>query len=108
MMSTATFPVSSNGAVVSIIRLEQFTHESAFRCDVLLCEEEDGGYSAHCLNLAGVISQGDNESEAVANVCDAFRETILYFRQIGRPIPWGRVAVERTGKCLERFAIVRI
>jgi len=106
-MSNATFPVS-NGAGASIVRLEQFPHESVFRCDILLCEEEDGGYSAHCLNLAGVVSQGDNESEAITNVCDAFRETLLYLRENGKTIPWGRVTVERTGKCLERFAIVRI
>lgn len=84
-----------------------FEHETVFRCDVLLSQEEDG-FSAQCTNLPGVISQGDDEADAMRNICDAFRETILYYRENNLAIPFGKVDVERTPNCREKFVDVRI
>ena len=38
---------------------------------VLLSEEDDGGYSAQCLELAGAISEGDNRQDALKNIREA-------------------------------------
>ena len=89
-------------------RIETFGHEEAYDCRVLLCPEEEGGFSAHCLNLPGVISQGDTVSEAMENIRDAFRETLLYYREAQTSIPWDAVDVERTPGCQEKATTVRI
>jgi predicted RNase H-like HicB family nuclease len=38
---------------------------------VMLREEPEGGYSAQCIELPGVISEGDNRKEALANIKEA-------------------------------------
>ena len=38
---------------------------------VMLREEPEGGYSAQCIELSGVISQGENRKEALANIKEA-------------------------------------
>ena len=38
---------------------------------VILREEPEGGYSAQCLELPGVISQGDNRKQALVNIREA-------------------------------------
>ena len=35
---------------------------------VLLREEEDGGYSAQCLELPGAISEGDDKRDVLRNI----------------------------------------
>ncbi len=88
------------------ISWEAFEHESVLRCNALLCPEESG-FSVHFLNLPGVISQGECEEQAVTNITDAFRETVLYFRESKQPIPWGDVEVERTAGCRTKYILVR-
>lgn len=105
MNAVLSAPTAANPEVH--MHLEQFEHECAFRCNFLLCPE-DAGFSVHCLNLPGVVSQGDDESEAIANICDAFRETVLYYRESGQKIPWGPVEVERSAGCREKSVVVRI
>ena len=89
------------------IFLEQFEHDTALRCDALLCPE-DTGFSIHCLNLDGVVSQGETEAEAVENIKDAFRETVLYYREMKQVIPWHNVEMERAPGCRTKFILVRI
>jgi predicted RNase H-like HicB family nuclease len=60
-----------------------------YECKVLLCPEEDGGYSAHALNIAGVVSEGDTVPAALANIADAFKASIEYYLESKLPIPWG-------------------
>jgi predicted RNase H-like HicB family nuclease len=99
------------GAVASLnaeTRYEVFGNNTAFRCDVLLCPEAEGGFSAHCLNLRGVVSEGETEAEALANIADAFRETVAYYRGENRPIPWGKVSPEPTAESLNKYIIVRM
>jgi len=38
---------------------------------VILRKEEEGGYSAQCLELPGCISEGENREEALANIREA-------------------------------------
>ena len=38
---------------------------------VILEKEEEGGYSAQCLELPGAISQGENQEEALRNIKEA-------------------------------------
>lgn len=80
----------------------------AYQCRALLCPEEEGGYSAHCLNLDGVISQGDTEPEAIENISDAFRETLRYYTESGKAPPWGTVAIDRPAGSIEKWIAVRM
>ena len=38
---------------------------------VVLREEPEGGYSAHCIDVPGAISEGKNRKEALANIKEA-------------------------------------
>ena len=46
---------------------------------VLLREEPEGGYSAQCVELPGVISQGENRKEALANIKEAIEGYLKAF-----------------------------
>ena len=70
-------------------------HGDVLECIAVLCPEDEGGFSIHCVNLPGVISQGDDESEAVENIKDAFRETVKYHRDAKKAVPWAHVEVDR-------------
>jgi len=58
-----------------------------YECRVILCPEDEG-YSAHALNIAGVVSEGNTENEALSNIGDAFKATIEYHLEAKSPIPW--------------------
>lgn len=89
---------------------ERFEHEEAIECHALVCPEpKDGGFSIHCINLPGVISEGETVDEAIDNITDAFRETISYYRESGQKIPWKkRVATEVPHDSTELAILVRI
>jgi predicted RNase H-like HicB family nuclease len=106
-MSTADAVRLSSQSTNTQFSVETFEHEAVLRCDALLSPEETG-FSIHCLNLPGVVSQGETEAEAVENIKDAFRETVLYYRESHQPIPWGNADVERTPGSRTKFVIVRI
>lgn len=55
---------------------------------VRLIHEDSGGFSAQCMDLPGVISEGESENEAIANLEDAFRLTLDYYREALKEIPW--------------------
>lgn len=59
-----------------------------YECKVLLCPEEEGGFSAHALNIAGVVSEGDTLDAALENIADAFKATLAYHLESNSPIPW--------------------
>ncbi len=88
-MSTADIPVRGGNPACQIPSVDwaTYTHECVFQCEAIFCSEDEG-FSVHCLNLPGVISQGDSEQQAIENIKDAFRETILYHKETGTPIPW--------------------
>jgi len=61
---------------------------------VLLCPEAEGGFSIHSLDLAGVVSQGESEVEAIANITDAISGAVAVYRESGSTIPYAAVVVE--------------
>jgi predicted RNase H-like HicB family nuclease len=97
----------SDKSVPVVVVLEEFAHEAVLRCDALLCPEETG-FSIVCVNLRGVISQGETEAEAIENIQDAFRETVRYYRDANEQIPWGDVEIERTPGSRMKYLAVRI
>ena len=59
-----------------------------YQCEVILCPEPEGGYSAHAVGLAGVVSEGDTIDGALANFIDALKATIAYHLEAKSQIPW--------------------
>ena len=80
---------------------------ATFECRVLVCPEEEGGYSAHALRLPGVVSQGATVDEAVDRIKDAFQATLQAYRESGE-VPWSDNPVERTKDCVERWVLVNV
>jgi predicted RNase H-like HicB family nuclease len=111
-MSAIEMPVREGSVIAADIKLspwESFEHETAFECRVILLPEaEDGGYSAHCVNLPGVISQGETAQEAIENIIEAFRETVLHYREAKATIPWKLVIVDRLPGAKEVSVVVRM
>ena len=99
------------GSPTSALYLTPWEHlqdKNVFECRVLLCPEDEGGYSAHALRLPGVVSQGDSIEEALNNIEDAFRETLLSYREERQDIPWAAVKIERPQGAIERWTLVDV
>lgn len=60
----------------------------AYRCHILLTQEDDCGYSAIVLNLPGAGSCGDTEDEAVHNAREAVCGVIESYLADGEDVPW--------------------
>jgi predicted RNase H-like HicB family nuclease len=86
----------------------QSLDENTYECRVLLCPEEEGGYSAHALRLPGVVSQGESEQEALENIVDAFRAAVSLYREQGAPIPWSYIEMDRPKGSIERWILVKV
>jgi predicted RNase H-like HicB family nuclease len=80
--------------------------EDSYRCNVRLCPEEDGGFSAFALNLPGAVSQGDTEEEALANIREACTGVIKTYVQRDGHIPWGPVDAEDCAGSKEFWIVV--
>jgi len=48
---------------------------------IILEKEEEGGYSAQCLELPGAISQGETKEEALKNIKEAIEAVLEVFNQ---------------------------
>jgi len=48
---------------------------------VILEKEEEGGYSAQCLELPGAISQGETKEEALRNITEAIEAVLEVLTQ---------------------------
>jgi len=48
---------------------------------VILEKEEEGGYSAQCLELPGAISQGETKEEALRNIKEAIEAVLEVLTQ---------------------------
>src|SRR5262245_52790991 len=62
--------------------------QGTYRCAVDLLREEDGRYSVWVANLPGVVSQGDTQEEALANIQEAFKAVIESYKAASEAIPW--------------------
>jgi predicted RNase H-like HicB family nuclease len=65
-----------------------------FRCPVYLLAEPEGGFSVYAATLPGAASQGDTETEALANITEALEGVLLSYKDLGMPIPWRTVPLE--------------
>ena len=45
--------------------------ESNYKVSVILRKEEEGGFSVQCIELPGVISEGETREEALKNIKEA-------------------------------------
>ena len=54
---------------------------------VIIEQDEDGVFVAHCPALPGCISQGANREEAQANIKEAITGYLQSLRKHGEPIP---------------------
>ena len=86
-MSTVEFNLT-NTAKSCLVEQDKWVDRNAYRCHVLLIEEDDGGYSAVVLNLPGAGSCGDTEEEALGNVREALHGVIQSYLEAGGEIPW--------------------
>lgn len=59
----------------------------AYACRMLVYPLAEGGYSAYCLRLPDIACQAATLDEAIANVVEQFRQTVLRYRAAGEPIP---------------------
>ena len=51
------------------------------KCTIILEKEEEGGYSAQCLELPGAISQGETKEEALRNIKEAIEAVLEVLNQ---------------------------
>jgi antitoxin HicB len=58
-----------------------------FSFSVVLEPQEDGGFTVLVPALPEVVTEGDTEQEALANVEEAIRAVLSYRRDHGLPIP---------------------
>jgi len=88
---------------------QQIKHGMAYQCRIILCPESTGGYSAHAIDLPGVVSQGESVAEATENVVAAFRETIKVYAENGLDIPWGADhEFECPANAIQRWVVVNV
>lgn len=71
-------------------RLVDYSNRKVLQCRALFFADPQGdGYTAIARNLPGVVSEGDNLAEAIANITDAFTESVLSYVEHGERVPWG-------------------
>ena len=97
------------GALDREVDLNWFVHtDRTYECRVLLCPEQDGGYSAHALRLPGIVTQGDTVEEALENIRDAFQSAIQTYLESGGTVPWQPSEVDRPRGSMERWILVNV
>ena len=62
--------------------------EQKYRCMARLEPQTGGGYTAYIPDLPGVVSEGDTEEEAVANIKEALAEALASYLDGSDGIPW--------------------
>jgi predicted RNase H-like HicB family nuclease len=63
---------------------------------VILREEEEGGYSAQCLELPGAISEGDTREGALKNIREAIQGYVEAFPEEAKRLKLKKEVVEIT------------
>jgi len=81
---------------------------NTYECKVLLCPESEGGFSAHAVRLPGVVSEGETETEALANIADAYRAALQSYRDSEMEIPWSDEQFERPEGSKELWILVDV
>ncbi len=57
------------------------------RYRILICEDENGPFTAECPSLPGCISQGTSRELALENMQDAIKGYLESLKQHGDPVP---------------------
>lgn len=98
------------GAVDREVDLSWSDHsgDRTYECRVLLCPEQDGGYSAHALRLPGIVTQGETIEEALENIRDAFQSVIQTYLESGGTVPWQPCEEDRPRGSMERWILVNV
>jgi len=79
-----------------------------FRCEVRLAPEPDGGFSVYAPELPGVVSEGENEAEAIQNISEALQGALaVYLDDQGR-VPWKRGAEASVENEARRWIVVNV
>jgi predicted RNase H-like HicB family nuclease len=73
---------------------------------VLLCPEQDGGFSVHCLELEGIVSQGESEREALDNIEEAIAGAIASFKSAHQEIPYSDVKVDEAPDSSREYRVL--
>lgn len=108
-MSTAELPIREGSKqVIPVPRWEDHARDNRYQCRILLCPEEEGGFSAHATRLPGVVSEGETEAEAINNIAEAFRLAIREYRASGKSVPWEDVDVELCPGTIMRWITVDV
>jgi predicted RNase H-like HicB family nuclease len=76
---------------VEIVENSLKSLHDTFRLRAALFRDADGGFTVIAQNLPGVISEGHDLVDAVENVRDAFRQSIISYRESGQDVPWDEV-----------------
>ncbi len=63
---------------------------------VILREESEGGYSVQCVELPGVISEGENRKEALVNIREAIEGYLETFPEEVKQLKRKKELVEIT------------
>ena len=64
-----------------------YAESGTYECCVHITEEADG-FCIDMPSLPGVVSQGDTEEEAIANITEAFQCIVESYQKDGEEIPW--------------------
>ena len=68
-----------------------YSGRKVFECRAFFFAEPVGGYSVIASNLPGVVSEGDDLREAIANIKEAFAASVESYLEAGEVIPWKEV-----------------
>jgi predicted RNase H-like HicB family nuclease len=82
--------------------------DRVYECRVLVCPEDEGGYSVHALRLPGVVSQGETIDEALANISEAFAGAMRVYLADNMDVSWENVDVDRPKGSIERWILVDV
>lgn len=106
-MTTLVMPSESKATgIYGTCRWSSFNERPprAYQCRVVVVSDPDGGFSAHAVDLAGAVSQGESVEEALDNIGEALEGVIAEYIASG-PIPWGPVAIDGTPVCEKRILV---
>jgi predicted RNase H-like HicB family nuclease len=77
-------------------------------CEVRLCEEVNGGFSACVPRLPGVASEGETREEVLENIKEALTGAIETYRDDGQPIPWKHDEAPLQSNEIARWVVVHV
>jgi predicted RNase H-like HicB family nuclease len=87
------------------VQWTNYAPQTCFECRVALMPESEGGFSVYAINLPGIASEGETESEALSNVIEALSGALAEYKADGE-IPWSDDFIEEGA--IERRVLVNL